>query len=43
VPVCSVDHREVGKPGPITKALQDAYFKVVRGADKEYEYWLERV
>jgi branched-chain amino acid aminotransferase len=43
VPVKSVDHREIGEPGPITKALQDAYFKVVRGQDKEYDYWLERV
>jgi branched-subunit amino acid aminotransferase/4-amino-4-deoxychorismate lyase len=38
-----VDHREIGAPGPMTKAIQEAYFKVVRGQDKEYEYWLERV
>jgi branched-chain amino acid aminotransferase len=43
VPIKSVDHREIGEPGPITKALQEAYFKVVRGQDKEYDYWLERV
>jgi len=41
VPVCSVDHRTIGDPGPITKAIQDAYFQVVRGAEPEYEYWLE--
>lgn len=43
VPVRSVDHREIGDPGPMTTALQEAYFKVVRGQDSEYEYWLERV
>ncbi|MDO8915844.1 MAG: branched-chain amino acid transaminase [Coriobacteriia bacterium] len=43
VPIKSVDHREIGAPGPMTKALQEAYFKVVRGQDKEYDYWLERV
>ena len=43
VPVGSIDHREIGKPGPITLALQEAYFNVVRGKDPEYEYWLERV
>jgi branched-chain amino acid aminotransferase len=43
VPVRSVDHRTVGQPGPITLAIQKAYFDVVRGKDSEYEYWLERV
>ncbi|HEY5432486.1 MAG TPA: branched-chain amino acid transaminase [Coriobacteriia bacterium] len=43
VPVRSVDHREIGKPGPITLAIQEAYFNIVRGRDAEYEYWLERV
>ncbi len=43
VPVRSVDHREIGDPGPMTKAIQESYFKVVRGQDSEYDYWLERV
>jgi branched-chain amino acid aminotransferase len=43
VPIRAVDHREIGEPGPITKAIQEAYFKVVRGQDSEYEYWLDRV
>lgn len=43
VPVRSIDHREVGTPGPITLAIQEAYFNIVRGRDSEYEYWLERV
>jgi branched-chain amino acid aminotransferase len=43
VPIRSVDHRTIGEPGPITKAIQEAYFNVVRGTDGEYDYWLERV
>jgi branched-chain amino acid aminotransferase len=43
VPIRSVDHREIGEPGPMTKAIQDAYFRVVRGQEPEYDYWLERV
>jgi branched-chain amino acid aminotransferase len=43
VPIKSVDHREIGEPGPMTKAIQDAYFRVVRGQEPEYDYWLERV
>ncbi|MDO8963145.1 MAG: branched-chain amino acid transaminase [Coriobacteriia bacterium] len=43
VPIKSVDHRPIGEPGPITKLLQDAYFRVVRGEDPEYDYWLEHV
>jgi branched-chain amino acid aminotransferase len=42
VPVRSVDHRTVGDPGPMTLALQAAYFDVVRGRNSEYDYWLER-
>jgi branched-chain amino acid aminotransferase len=43
VPIRSVDHRDIGDPGPVTLALQEAYFNVVRGRDDEYDYWLERV
>jgi branched-chain amino acid aminotransferase len=43
VPVGSIDHRAIGKPGPITLAIQKAYFDVVRGKDAEYDDWLERV
>jgi len=43
VPIRSVDHRTIGEPGPITKAIQAAYLDVVRGGDSEYDYWLERV
>ena len=43
VPVRSVDHRVVGEPGPISKTLQDKYFRVVRGQEPEYADWLEYV
>jgi branched-chain amino acid aminotransferase len=43
VPVRTVDHREIGTPGPMTLAIQEAYFNIVRGRDAEYDYWLERV
>lgn len=43
VPVNSVDHRVVGQPGPITLAIQEAFFNVVRGREEGYDFWLERV
>jgi branched-chain amino acid aminotransferase len=38
-PVVSVDHIEVGdgQPGPITRALQKAFFAAARGSDPDYE------
>jgi branched-chain amino acid aminotransferase len=45
VPVAEIDDRKVGsgKPGPITQAIQQTYFGAVRGEDKRYESWLDRV
>ena len=43
VPMRSVDDREIGDPGPITKAIQEIYFDVVRGKRPEYESWNEYV
>ncbi len=45
VPVAEIDDRKVGtgKPGPITQAIQKTYFGAVRGEDKRYESWLDRV
>lgn len=40
-PVRSVDDHEVGAPGPVTKAIQDAFFDVVRGRDERWSRWLE--
>ncbi|MGB9668523.1 MAG: branched-chain amino acid transaminase [Thermosulfidibacteraceae bacterium] len=44
-PVREVDRRVIGDgmPGPITKKLQDLYFKVVRGEIDKYEHWLDYV
>lgn len=41
-PIGSVDHHRlrVEAPGPVTTALRDTYFEVVRGARPEYAEWL---
>lgn len=43
VPLRSVDDREIGEPGPITKELQDAYYKAVRGELEGHKEWCEFV
>lgn len=40
-PVRSVDDHEIGAPGPVTKAIQDVFFEVVRGRDERFVRWLE--
>jgi branched-chain amino acid aminotransferase len=40
-PVRSVDDQEVGAPGPVTMAIQDVFFEVVRGRDDRFSRWLE--
>ena len=44
-PVREIDNRTIGegKPGPITKKLQDIFLRTVSGKTKEYERWLEYV
>lgn len=42
-PIGSVDGREVGKPGPVTRALQERYFDVVYGDIDDYAEWLFEV
>ena len=42
-PIREVDKREIGKPGPVTVALQEKFFAVVKGEDAKYEHWLEYV
>jgi branched-chain amino acid aminotransferase len=43
VPIREVDDRTVGtgKPGPITKQVQETYFATVRGEVPRYKEWLE--
>ncbi len=40
-PVRSVDDHEIGPPGPVTKAIQSAFFDAVRGRDERFSRWLE--
>ncbi len=42
-PIGSVDGRVVGKPGPITCALQDRLFEIVYGHVEEYADWLTEI
>jgi branched-chain amino acid aminotransferase len=41
VPIRSVDDREIGDPGPITRAIQENYFAAVRGEIDRYKDWVE--
>lgn len=43
VPIRSVDDRDLGEPGPVTRQLQESYFAAVRGEDDRYKDWLEYV
>lgn len=45
VPIASVDDRVVGdgKPGPITRAVQETYHAAVRGQVDRYKDWVEHV
>jgi branched-chain amino acid aminotransferase len=44
-PVREIDNRCIGtgRPGPITQALQKAFFSIVRGEDPSHEAWLTRI
>jgi branched-chain amino acid aminotransferase len=39
-PVREIDGRVIGEPGPITLAIQQKYFDVVKGRDEKYFDWL---
>jgi branched-chain amino acid aminotransferase len=43
VPIRSVDDREVGEPGPITRKIQETYFATVKGEVDRYKDWVEHV
>jgi branched-chain amino acid aminotransferase len=40
VPMRSVDDREIGEPGEITRKIQETYFAVVHGELERYKHWL---
>ncbi|HEX2296300.1 MAG TPA: branched-chain amino acid transaminase [Actinomycetota bacterium] len=42
-PVREVDERVIGEPGPVTLALQQKYFQIVKGEDDKYSDWLDYV
>jgi branched-chain amino acid aminotransferase len=42
-PVREVDRRDVGDPGPVTLAIQQKYFSIVKGEDEKYYDWLDFV
>ena len=42
-PIGSVDDREIGKPGEITRRVQDRFFEVAYGHDEEYVDWLTEI
>ncbi|HUW04332.1 MAG TPA: branched-chain amino acid transaminase [Acidimicrobiales bacterium] len=41
VPIRSVDDREIGEPGPITRRIQETFFATVRGEVDRYKDWVE--
>jgi branched-chain amino acid aminotransferase len=43
VPIRSVDDRELGEPGPVTRRIQETYFAAVRGDVDRYKDWLTYV
>jgi branched-chain amino acid aminotransferase len=43
VPMRSIDDREIGEPGDVTRRIQETYFGVVHGKEDRYKDWLEYV
>ena len=43
VPIRSVDDRELGDPGPITRQIQQSYDDAIHGKDARYKEWNEYV
>lgn len=42
-PIREIDGIEIGKPGPVTRKIQDKFYKIVRGEEPKYEKWLDFV
>ncbi|MBO3809372.1 MAG: branched-chain-amino-acid transaminase [Candidatus Brockarchaeota archaeon] len=45
VPVVEMDNYKIGdgKPGPITRRIQDEFYRIVRGQSEKYSHWNEPV
>jgi branched-chain amino acid aminotransferase len=41
-PVRDIDHRKIGRgeAGPITRAVQESFFAIVKGNDTKHDHWL---
>lgn len=42
-PIREIDKRFIGKPGPVTRQLQEKFFSIVKGEEEKYKKWLEFV
>ena len=44
-PVREIDDHDIGagEPGPVTRAIQEAYLDTVRGRREQWSHWLDRV
>ena len=43
VPIRSVDDREIGDPGPVTRKVQEVFFAAIKGEVDRYKDWCELV
>ncbi len=43
VPIRSVDDREIGEPGPVTRQIQEIFYEAVNGRIERYRHWNELV
>lgn len=43
VPIREIDDREIGPPGPVTKAIQSSYFDAIYARGEKYLGWLDFV
>jgi branched-chain amino acid aminotransferase len=43
VPIRSIDDRELGTPGPVTRRVQETFFRAVKGEADAYRHWNELV
>jgi branched-chain amino acid aminotransferase len=44
-PIVTIDHRKIGdgKPGSLTRKIQDIFFSIVKGNNDKYKEWLTEV
>ncbi len=42
-PIREIDGVMIGKPGPVTREIQDRFYKIVKGQDPRYRKWLDYV